>query len=1288
MPTWRIPRDTAPFFAAPFFAAPFFAAPIFAPGPRPGAHQGPSPGAKHLRKASGSPLPVFPRFTPYFQVRCCMLPESDALYLYHLTLRGASGSLLSVEGQFSGARKVQELVVSSTTGIIVYRPNATTGKLQRLRHQTAFANLQALLKIRVAGSQKDLLVLTSDAGNLTVAEFDAETSRFVPVVQQPYAKSGLSRISPGHYMAADPHSRAIMVAALEKTKLVYRIEPGTTPSPVSLSLPLDASVPHTLTLSLCALDTGLGNPAWAALEIECPPYSRHSHARAASLPMLCYYELDAGLNHVMRRRSRPDVPASANLVVPMPDPVGGVLVCCDSFLILEREAAGGSRLLVPLPVRAGSGGTKIVAYFVHRLAKNTFFVLLHSSAGDLYKLTVADAAERHPDMAVSYFDSVPACSSITVFKSGFLYAHTLHNNKLLYQIEQLGVENDTTTRAQPWSEALEAEFSETACSRHVYEPVGLQNLALVDIVESLEPLTGSSLVESAPGASPDPLTHLVTLSLHSYMKSLVHGMPVLELVASPLPMAPTAIHATKTHRSASSDLYLVLSSALDEKTCVLSIGEVVEEVADSAFLTDQHTLAVQQMGASSVVQIHRNGIRSIRHVVDASGEISRKTHSDWYPPAGITVLHATCNNEQVAVALSNREVCYFEIDPTDDQLSEYLLRFEVSGGSITALAITCNPIGERKSFFLVVGASDETVQVLSLSAHNCFDVLTLQALSCNARSLLMLASDRFTLHVHMGLESGVYVRVNIDTISGKLTDTRLKYLGSSPVYLRQLRLPTLDQPGILALSSRPWVGYFNTDGSFKLFPLVGCKISSGTSFYSDDIGTESVVGISGADLTIFTLGTDDAGGFNANDDFVITLTKLRYTPKKHVQENGLFYVLESDHNVVSPYASGKPVDEDYIEAFGLEQKAGSWASCIQVVHHATSEVSHTFEFDNNECAMALCLMNVELDKYLVVSTTKDLNFNYSNHMGNYLYTFVIESGTSLKLHHKTTLDKQATALEFLGDKKLLVAAENQLRVYELGKKQFLRKSSTKVETLRRVNKIKHVAGDIVVVGDAQNSLGFFQYDSVKNQFTAFMNDITSRQVTTFETLDSRTVIGGDKFGNIFVNRIPQSVFEQMKDNVLMKFQDEFLNGPAARTSKLCEFYIQDIPTSFQKGTFVVGGTESIIYTGLQGTVGILMPLATKHEVEFMLKLENAMRKTLDADFSELSKSKRAIGLVGRDHIKFRGYYNPGKNVIDGDFIEKYYELDQASKIRIAGQLDRAPREIERRLYDLRNRAAF
>lgn len=49
--------------------------------------------------------------------------------------------------------------------------------------------------------------------------------------------------------------------------------------------------------------------------------------------------------------------------------------------------------------------------------------------------------------------------------------------------------------------------------------------------------------------------------------------------------------------------------------------------------------------------------------------------------------------------------------------------------------------------------------------------------------------------------------------------------------------------------------------------------------------------------------------------------------------------------------------------------------------------------------------------------------------------------------------------------------------------------------------------------------------------------------------------------------------------------------------------------------------------------------------------------------------------VGRDHLSFRSYYQPVRNVTDGDLCELYNSLDIAKKKSIAEDLDRTPSEV-------------
>lgn len=1210
-----------------------------------------------------------------------MIPD-DSLYLYNLTLKQPSLPFKSVIGQFSGSKKEQQLVLISATVIEVHQPKPDTGKLHKLSLQPAFGIIQNADKLRLPGTQQDVLVLTSDSGNIIVAYYNKDTCKFEPRIQEPHSKNGLRRLTPGEFLSVSPNNGAIMIGALERTKFLYKVEMESSTGQIKLSSPLESKASGMLTLDLCALDTGYENPMWAAIEVDYNDYENKTYKPNESPLLLRYYEFDQGLNHIVQRKSKESLPPHANLLIPLPNHTGGVLIACDSYLIYEK-GYGSDRLYLPLPIRKSSSTTSIVCSYLHVLKKTDFFILLQSSLGDLFKVTFDynKNTEEVDSFSITYFDSIPVCNSMNILKSGFMFANVANDNKLFYQFENLGSENDSTTKSVSNIPKLEQSYR--------FSPQGLENLALVDILESLGPVVGSELMRKTEQNQLDTPALLAVLSSHSYLKSLSYGIPVSELVSSPLPMVPTSILTTKKMSTSVSHDYLVLSSTLKSQTLVLSIGEVVEDVSDSGFVADQHTILAQQVGTQSIIQVHTNGIRHVRHIIESDEIVDKKT-TDWFPPAGITIVHASANQSQVLIGLSNRELCYFEIDPTDDQLAEYQERHEIGADLITAIAIS-NDASKMKSDYAIIGCADETIQVLSLKPNSVFEMLTLQALSSKCTSLLMIPQDASAAYIHIGMENGVYARVQMDSMTGKLRDTRLKYLGTKAVKLSTLNLPGSEKPGIMAISSLPWIGYLNNEDQFRFLPLIGSSVTSGLSFYSEDIGVESVVGISGSNMIIFTIG-DEENGFNINDEFSVSLTKLRFQPRKHIRDekSNSIIVIESEADTISPYNGDKEVDEDYYQAFGFDRSPGSWASCLQIVNYDTGEIGQTISFDDNECFLSICFADFNLEEFVVLASSLDLT-KPSNATTHSLRVYKVKRLKAKALHlefvHKTNVDGPVTAMTKF-QSRLLVGIEKTLRLFDLGQKQLLRKSYTKVDFLRRPTKMSYIGGNMVIVSDSSESLSYLKYDTSSNQFILVCNDIMRRQITSFETLDLKTVIGGDKFGNIFVNRLPAMLASQLDNNVLLKYNEDINESVGSRFEKLCEFYLGDIPMSFSKGTFVVGGTESIIYSGLQGTVGILIPLATKLEAEFLTSLEVELRKYFSAEFDDVDKTKQGFNLLGKDQGKFRSYFNPSKNVVDGDYVERLYELSLSHRMKIAAALKRTPREIEKKLYDLRNRSAF
>lgn len=60
-------------------------------------------------------------------------------------------------------------------------------------------------------------------------------------------------------------------------------------------------------------------------------------------------------------------------------------------------------------------------------------------------------------------------------------------------------------------------------------------------------------------------------------------------------------------------------------------------------------------------------------------------------------------------------------------------------------------------------------------------------------------------------------------------------------------------------------------------------------------------------------------------------------------------------------------------------------------------------------------------------------------------------------------------------------------------------------------------------------------------------------------------------------------------------------------------------------------------------------------------------------------------LCGRDHLAYRSAYFPVKDVLDGELCEQFSQLSADAQQRVAGELERTPAEVLRKIEEIRNR---
>ena len=69
-----------------------------------------------------------------------------------------------------------------------------------------------------------------------------------------------------------------MIGAIEKSKIVYVLNRDTSAN-LTISSPLEANKSHVITFAVCALDCGLDNPQFAAVELDYGDADQDSHGR-------------------------------------------------------------------------------------------------------------------------------------------------------------------------------------------------------------------------------------------------------------------------------------------------------------------------------------------------------------------------------------------------------------------------------------------------------------------------------------------------------------------------------------------------------------------------------------------------------------------------------------------------------------------------------------------------------------------------------------------------------------------------------------------------------------------------------------------------------------------------------------------------------------------------------------------------------------------------------------------------------------------------------------------------
>ena len=1162
--------------------------------------------------------------------------------LYNETIRNPGSSITSINGYFIENEKNEQIIRVTQTSIELWKFNKNLQTFEILINQQTFANNVSISKLCFDNIAKNYLVLTSDSGNLTLLEYNSKLNKFIDLNNEIFYKTGLRRLSPCKYSCIDPKGRAIMISAIEKNKLIFPLSNNDNDNNIIISSPIEANRDNILTYDIKSIDVGgyENNPIFAAIESE----------YGGDFKSINYYEYDLGLNNILLLKSR-NIHDSSNHLIPLPGGdkgPSGIIVCSEGMI--QYMAPFKENHYLPIPSRNDNNNNNnniksiIITSVVHQMKKG-FFILLQNQFSDIFKITVDYEGWNVKCLKIRYFDTIPICNSICVLKNGYLYADCQFNDQILYKFEKLG-DADGEMEWNSLNYPNEEIIRNKEANSFKFKVKKLENLKIVNKIKNFNPIIRINLSNGDFLTSFPEIYSICGIKSRSSLKILHKTIKLNEIITQELPSNILNTFCCKIHKNDKFDKFIILS--FFDGSIILKIGDEVEEAENSGLLDKVSTLNIMQIGDHSIIQIHSNGIKQI--IYNNNDEIIKS--NDWNPSIDLQILKSSCTNNQVCLLLSNGELVYFELQ--NESLVEYTMHKNFKS-SISHLAFISN---EHFSKYIIVTCKDKSMHVISTDSKKMLENIDTVQLS-NISNSFQIINDT----VHIGLNNGVYVRYTL-TDDGKLINKREKFIMASPL---EIVVVSFSNVMIAVIKSATSFIVIPNDDDIDIVPLpipekfiepeeeeddeaedeeeveyskiYGCI----ESIHSADV-PQGLILAHGTRLTIASIDfpndvkLEDIKRILKNDN--IEDIPLRYTPRDLCCDlekiNGMSYIICSDSDILSPYQKGEgeevitydnEIYEEYDENIDYTYKEGNCGTCINVYSTEKCAIGQTIEILGGEMAIRIGYAKVDSIDYIFVSTIKEKKY--------FLRVYIVEEDGSLTFKHKTDFTNAVSSINsFKGF--AIIGMNNELGLYSVGIKHILRKSSIKIP----LGKITNIATNnkrIYVNGN--DGMTVLEYLTDSSMFIILCQSSLPRHITSSVILDESTIIIGDKFGTISGWRvIEESDGEYMIEMIM-------------------SFYVGDVITSLIRGRLNQNNQECIIYSGINGTIGIMKPIISLKDINFFKEVENIIRNE---------------GLCGLDNYKFRSCYVPKKACIDGDYL-------------IMGDINKISNKLEMEINDVSKR---
>ncbi|KAM3385794.1 hypothetical protein ACQJBY_009488 [Aegilops geniculata] len=789
------------------------------------------------------------------------------------------------------------------------------------------------------------------------------------------------------------------------------------------------------------------------------------------------------------------------------------------------------------------------------------------------------------------------------------------------------------------------------------------------------------------GEKQDQLFSCCGMCPEGSLRVIRNGVNVEKLLRTePIYQGVTGLWTLRMKRTDTYHSFLVL--AFVEETRILSVGLSFNDISDAVgFQPEVCTLACGLIADGLLVQIHSKGVKlclPTSHAHPEGATLTSPVCVDWYPDVTISV--GAVGHDVVAVATSNPCCLYIlRVRPLSSlqyelyETQHVQLQYEVSCISIpeedSRLRTSCSAFGgdfrKRKGnnsaaevdvrMFAVIGTHKPSVEVISLEPDEAFRLLSIGSISvnnalgapvsgCIPENVRFVASERF--YILAGLRNGMLLSDRswlLYASRHSLAYSSISFLPASHV----TPVSSVDCPSGLL---------FVAENCLHLVEMVHGKRLNAQKFsvggtprkvlYHSDSRTLLVMrtGLTGASCS------SDIVQIDPNNGILLSRFKceLGETAKCiQIVKIGSEQVLivgtsKSTDRPMMPNGEAESIKGRLIvlslDTLGSPHECSSFLPTSNL-----SSSSHTGSFPE-----IVGYANEDFSSNSMCSSPDDICYNQIQ--------FEQIAGHLRSLTHVTFTGAVLAVYPYL-DRYVLAAAGNTLSVFGFVNENPHRMKKYAVSRTRfTITCLKTYASQIAA-GDCRDGVLFYSYHENLRKLELIYADPAQRLVGDVVLLDCETAVVSDRRGSISVLSCPGL---------------EVSESPEKNLAVQCSFFMGEIAMSIQKAAFkyrlpigdetdpvLESAYNCVVASTLLGSVFVMIPL-TSEEHQLLQDVQE-----------RLSLHPLTAPILGNDHAEFRrrGIPSGVPSILDGDMLVQFLELtsEQQQTVLDDGSSVKAPR---------------